>query len=119
MYGIQDCYRGKRNEGLKNVEAGVRPMCVATDEARPQYVLAGANEGQVTIWDRRGGDGYPLCCVDLHESLIWELHVASGSRPGLLLSCGEDASVWMLDFPSATSIAGPKSVSEAGLDQAN
>lgn len=106
-------------QALRHPTPGTRPLCLTVDAARPQYILAGTAEGQVAIWDRRGGDGFPLCRVELHDSFVWEVHVASASRPGLLLTCGEDASVWMLDFASAASKGMGRSGAKTTTNESN
>lgn len=86
---------------LRHPNVAASMLGVTVDAAQPHFVLAGTNVGEVCIWDRRGGDGFPLNRIALHSGYVWDVRVVSSSRPGLLLSCGEDAGVWLMDFAAA------------------
>lgn len=105
---VWDCRVGgdlsARTAVLKHNGTGVLPLCVAVDATQPNFVLGGTAAGELAIWDRRGGDGYPLSRIALHDGFVWDVRVVT-SRPGLLLSCGEDASVWLMDFGAAAARA--------------
>jgi WD40 repeat protein len=81
--------------------AGGAPLCVTVDASQPQFVVAGTAGGELGIWDRRGGDGFPLSRTTVHDGFVWDARVVASSRPGLLVSCGEDARVWLMDFAAA------------------
>lgn len=87
---------------LRHPERGVGVLGVAVDAAQPHFVLGGTSSGELAVWDRRGGDGgLPLGRVALHDGAVWDVRVVRSSRPGLLLSCGEDGRVWLMDFAAA------------------
>ncbi|CDF38136.1 unnamed protein product [Chondrus crispus] len=82
---------------------GVATRCVTTDPAQPHFVIGGTRNGELCTWDRRGTEPFPLNRVAMHDGVVWETRVVSSSKPGLLLSCGEDSKVWLMDFAAAAS----------------
>jgi hypothetical protein len=86
---------------LRHPESRSSPICVTVDASQPHFTVAGTSAGEIGIWDRRGGDGFPLNRVTMHEGFVWDSRVVASSRPGLLVSCGEDARVWLMDFAAA------------------
>jgi WD40 repeat protein len=91
---------------LKHPNSAAWPLCVTIDAAQPHFILSGTSVGELVIWDRRGGAGFPLSRATIHDGFVWDVRVVASSRPGLLLSCGEDARVWHMDFAAAASRGG-------------
>lgn len=98
--------RGGPTQELRHPERGVGVLGVAVDAAQPHFVLGGTTGGEVAVWDRRGGGELPLGRVKLHDGAVWDVRVVRSSRPGLLLSCGEDGGVWLMDFAAAAARSG-------------
>lgn len=94
--GIWDARAGR----VQTLGGGNGACCVSADPAQPHFVLAGTLGGELAVWDRRMADA-PVGRVALHDGPVWELAVVA-SRPGLLLSCGEDSKVWLMDFSAAS-----------------
>ncbi|KAI0564842.1 WD40/YVTN repeat-like containing protein [Gracilaria domingensis] len=90
--------------------------CVCTDPGQPQFVMGGMRNGELVIWDRRS-DSIPLNRIGLHSGPIWDLGVVSSSRAGLLLACGEDGHVRMVDFACAGDRGGFGSMERTYCDQ--
>lgn len=86
---------------LEHPAVGITTRCVTTDAAQPHFVIGGTRNGEICAWDRRGKEPYPLNRVSMHDGVVWETRVVSSSKPGLLLSCGEDSKVWLIDFAAA------------------
>lgn len=104
------------SQTLRHPATGMLPVSVTVDAAQPHFVLAGTASGELAIWDRRGGDGFPLSRVALHDGFMWDVRVVSSTRPGLLLSCGEDASVWLMDFAAAAGRGAMGSAADSWCD---
>lgn len=98
--GVWDLRTLSVNQKLKCTAKGARPLCVTSDAAQPHIILAGLANGELCMWDRRNEESFPVSRVRLHEGYIWDVHVVD-SRAGLLLSCGEDSDVWLMDFNAA------------------
>lgn len=79
----------------------VPAMSVAVDKGQPHFIMAGLRNGEVCVWDRRGVESYPVNRMQLHEGPVWDVGVVSSSKAGLLLCCGEDGMVWLVDFAAA------------------
>jgi WD40 repeat protein len=107
IWDARTAHRGQvPNLRLRHPNPTVWPLSVTIDAAQPHFVLAGTSEGELVIWDRRAGEGFPLSRATLHDGFVWDVRVVASSRPGLLLSCGEDARVWHMDFAAAASRGG-------------
>lgn len=76
------------------------PSCVTVDAAQGNFVIGGVRNGEVCVWDRRMG-GSPLSRARIHDGMVWEVRVVASSKPGLLLSGGEDGRVWLMDYAAA------------------
>lgn len=126
--GIWDWRVGRRDKRaageLRHPERGVSTTSICIDSAQPQYVLGGQSNGEVVVWDRRyagdaavGGEKaaiLPLTRLALHTGCVWGLGVVRNARPGLLLSCGEDGLVWLMDFGAAAARSAAVAWSEGG-----
>lgn len=111
---VWDC-NGNRVQTLHHDVRGTRVASITVDPAQPHFVLGGTDTGELSIWDRRGNVDAPLSRIEIHNGPVWDLHVVD-SRPGLLLSCGEDAKVSLLDFFAASGRAAMGAASEAWCD---
>lgn len=100
---------------LRHPVRGTLPLCVAVDATQPNFVIAGTASGELCIWDRRGVDKFPLSRVAVHDGFVWDVQVVA-SRPGLLLSCGEDASVWLMDYGNAAKRAPTGTLGDSWLE---
>ena len=99
---VWDLRTGNR-EVMVHQSKGVA-MCVTGDPGMPQFILAGMRDGEVAIWDRRS-ERTPINRVAMHQGPVWDVCMASG-RSGVLLSGGEDGSVFMADFAHSAMKAG-------------
>lgn len=90
--------------------------CVATDPGQPHFVMGGMRHGELVIWDRRS-DSVPLNRVGLHCGPMWDLGVVSSYRAGMLLCCGEDGNVNLVDFAAAGDRGGFGSIERAFCEQ--
>ncbi|PXF47855.1 Nucleoporin Nup43 [Gracilariopsis chorda] len=90
--------------------------CVGIDPGQPHFVMGGMRNGELAIWDRRS-DSLPFNRIGLHSGPIWDLGVVSSSRAGMLLSCGEDGNVNLVDFTKAGDRGGFGSIEQAFCDQ--
>lgn len=84
---------------LRYPQSGSALLCVDVDRAQTHFVFAGTDNGEVVCWDRRK-ENFPVSRTAPHEGQVWDVRVMN-VRPGVLLSCGEDASVLAWDFASA------------------
>lgn len=91
---------------LRHPLPGVVTSCIMADAAQAHFVIGGTRTGEICVWDRRGTDSYPVNRVSMHEGPVWEARVVSSSKPGLLLSGGEDGKVWLMDFAAAAGRSG-------------
>ena len=98
-------------------DTGDIPLCVAVDPGQPHFVMAGFRNGGILLWDQRGTDKNPMNEAVIHNGPVWDLGVVSGNKAGLLLSCGEDANVWLLDFASAASRLSVENVAQPWYNQ--
>mmetsp|Transcript_242 Transcript_242/g.770 ORF Transcript_242/g.770 Transcript_242/m.770 type:complete len:401 (+) Transcript_242:117-1319(+) len=74
-------------------------LCMDVDAAQTHFLFAGTDRGEVVCWDRRK-EHFPASRTAAHASQIWDIRLMK-ARPGVLLSCGEDASVLAWDFTAA------------------
>lgn len=80
--------------------------CVAVDASQPHFIVAGFQNGEVCVWDRRGGlnggsGQAPISRVAVHEGPVWDVGVVGGGNPGRLVTCGEDGMVLLVDYAAA------------------
>lgn len=87
------------------------PSCVTVDAAQGNFVIGGVRNGEVCVWDRRMG-GSPLSRARIHDGMVWEVRVVASSKPGLLLSGGEDGRVWLMDYAAAACRGGGGEIGE-------
>lgn len=87
---------------LRHPNPTASPVRAAVDHGKSHFVLAGTTIGEVAIWDRRSGESSPINRISIHDGFIWDVRVLVNPGPGLLLSCGEDGSVWLMDFGAAS-----------------
>lgn len=88
-------------QALGHPSVGVTTRCVTADPAQPHFIIGGTRNGEICTWDRRGAQPFPLNRVSMHDGVVWETRVVSSTKPGLLLSCGEDSKVWLMDFAAS------------------
>lgn len=100
---------------LRHPLRGTLPLCVGVDATQPNFVIAGTASGELCVWDRRGVDALPLSRVAVHDGFVWDVQVVP-SRPGLLLSCGEDAAVWLMDYGNAAKRAPTGTLGDSWLE---
>eukprot|EP00177_Eucheuma_denticulatum_P001614 GFKZ01002892.1.p1 GENE.GFKZ01002892.1~~GFKZ01002892.1.p1 ORF type:complete len:401 (+),score=55.73 GFKZ01002892.1:116-1318(+) len=97
--GVWDLREGREVvQRLEHVEDV--PSCVTVDAAQGNFVIGGTRGGEVCVWDRRRGE-LPLNRALIHDGVVWEVGVVASSKPGLLLSAGEDGRVWLMDYKAA------------------
>lgn len=85
--------------------------CVTVDTAQGNFVIGGVRNGEVCVWDRRMG-GSPLSRARIHDGMVWDVRVVASSKPGLLLSGGEDGRVWLMDYAAAACRGGGGGIGE-------
>lgn len=74
---------------------------VTVDSTQPHFILAGFRNGEVCTWDRRAGNTEPVTRAVIHDGPVWDLRVITCSRPGRLITCGEDGMVILVDYAVA------------------
>lgn len=87
---------------LRHPNPAATSFGLSVDPSQSHFVMAGTSVGEVVIWDRRS-DEFPLNRITLHDGIVWDTRVVTCGKPGLCLTCGEDAKVWLMDFGSAAS----------------
>lgn len=96
---------------LRHPNPAASSFGVTADSSQSHFVMAGTSVGEIVVWDRRN-DEYPINRIKLHDGIVWDARVLTSARPGMILTCGEDAKVWLVDFAAAASrglIGGPVS----------
>mmetsp|Transcript_22599 Transcript_22599/g.90575 ORF Transcript_22599/g.90575 Transcript_22599/m.90575 type:complete len:402 (-) Transcript_22599:1797-3002(-) len=98
---LWDCRQGLSapSQRLRYPRSRAALLCIDADRAQTHYVFCGTDMGEVVCWDRRKEE-FPVSSTAPHNGQVWDVRVVN-SRPGMLLSCGEDGSVLSWDFLQA------------------
>ncbi|EFA03069.1 nucleoporin Nup43 [Tribolium castaneum] len=70
----------------------ISPLCLQNHPTQRHLVVAGDEEGSITIWDLRQNT-YPVNVLDAHEGGVMEIHFHP-DHPDQLFTCSTDGDVW-------------------------
>ncbi|NXU51629.1 NUP43 protein, partial [Turnix velox] len=70
--------------------------CVDRHPNQQHIVVAGGQDGMLSIWDIRQGT-IPVSLLNAHKAEMWEVHFHP-SNPDHLFTCSEDGSLWHWDM---------------------
>ncbi|RZC32495.1 nucleoporin Nup43 [Asbolus verrucosus] len=70
----------------------VAPLCLQHHPTQRHLIMAGDEEGSITIWDLRQ-NAYPVNLLDAHEGSISEIHFHP-DHPNQLFTCSGAGDVW-------------------------
>lgn len=90
--------------------------CLVSHPTQPHIILAGSEEGSITVWDLRN-PGYPASYLSAHTSPITELGFHR-SDPAKLFSASESGELWLwAQLPSMSSM--PNSMETRSTENIN